>query len=88
MRELDGIVYSSQPTAVRERPGGFTLERVRERIGPAGERSTEHDVIHLDRLSAAELETEGRAAGLKPRGTTTVAATAEHVGSVVVILGA
>ncbi len=88
MRELDGVVYSSQPTAVRERPDGFVLERVRERIGPRGERSAEHDVIHLDRLTAAELESEGMAAGLAPRGTIVVPATPDHVGSVVVMLGA
>ncbi len=88
MRELDGVVYSSQPTAVRERPDGFVLERLRERIGPGGERSTQRDVIQLDHLSAAELEQEACDAGLILRGTEVVAPTAEHVGSVVVILGA
>jgi SAM-dependent methyltransferase len=88
MRELDGVVYSSQPTAVRERPDGFVLERLRERIGPGGERSTEHDVIRLDRVSARELEEEAAAAGLRLRETVTVPATSDHVGSVVVILGA
>lgn len=87
MRELDGVVYSSQPTVVRERPGGFVLERLRERIGPRGERSSEHDVIHLDHCSTPELEAEARAAGLRPRQSLTVPATADHVGSTVVILG-
>jgi SAM-dependent methyltransferase len=88
IRELDGIVYSSQPTAVREHPGGFVLERLRERIGPGGERSTEHDVIQLARLTASELEEEAKGAGLALRDSVTVPATADHVGSVVVILGA
>ncbi len=88
MREVDGTVYSSQPVAVRERPEGFTLERLRERIAPGGERSIEPDVIHLDRLKAFELGQEARALGLTPRGTTAVPETAEHVGSVVVMLGA
>ena len=88
MREVEGVVYSSQPTAVRERSGGFVLERLRERIGPVGERTIEHDVIHLDRVSAAELEAEAEGAGLVPRGTITVPATPDHVGSVVVMLGA
>ncbi len=88
MRELDGVVYSSQPTAVRERSGGFVLERLRERIGPGGERSAEHDTVHLDRVTAAELEQEARETGLIARGTNVIAPTADHVGSVVVILGA
>jgi SAM-dependent methyltransferase len=88
MREVDGTVYSSQPIAVRERPDGFTLERLRERIGPHGERSTEPDVIHLDRLTASELATEAAGLGLTPGGTRVVPETPDHVGSVVVILGA
>jgi SAM-dependent methyltransferase len=87
IRELGGTVYSSQPTAVRERPDGFILERTRERIGPAGERDIEPDVIHLDRLSAAQLEDEARGIGLTPRTATMVPETPDHVGSVVVILG-
>lgn len=85
--ELDGVVYSSQPTAVREQPGSFVLERLRERISPKGERSSELDVIHLDRLSAAELGREARAVGLTPCRTTEVPETADHVGSLVVMLG-
>lgn len=87
IRELDGVVYSSQPTAVRESPDGFVLERLRERIGPAGDRDSEPDVIHLDRLPAAQLEAEARAIGLTPRTAAVVPETVDHVGSVVVILG-
>ena len=87
IREFDGVVYSSQPTAVREDRGGFVLERLRERITPEGERSAEHDLIRLDRLSTPELEAEARAAGLVRRGTTVIPATDDHVGSVVVIFG-
>lgn len=87
IREFDGVVYSSQPTAVREAPDGFVLERMRERIGPAGDRSAEPDLIHLDRLSALELETEATSVGLAARATIVVPETPDHVGSVVVILG-
>jgi SAM-dependent methyltransferase len=87
MRELDGIVYSSQPTAVREEAAGFVLERLRERISPDGERTSQPDVIRLDRVSAAELEREAQAVGLTPCGTTAVPETVDHVGSVVVMLG-
>jgi SAM-dependent methyltransferase len=87
MVELDGVVYSSQPTAVRELPDGFVLERLRERIDPAGERSIEPDVIHLDRVTGPQLAAEAKAAGLTPLGTQIVPETPDHVGSVVVILG-
>src|SRR5205085_4012950 len=66
MRELDGVVYSSQPIAVREEEDGFVLERVREIVGRRGERTTARDVIRLDRLTAAGLEREAGAAGLRP----------------------
>ncbi len=85
--EIDGVVYSSQPTAVREDPGGFILERLRERIDTEGGRTAAQDRIRLDRLSAPELEREARAAGLSARGRRTVCATSDHVGSVVVMLG-
>lgn len=87
LREIDGVVYSSQPTAVREDAGAFVLQRLRERIDAAGRRSATEDRIRLDRLSAPELEREGARAGLRPRGRTPVAATQDHVGSVVVMLG-
>ena len=86
MRERDGIIYSSQPIAVREEPEYFVLERLRERIDPAGERVTEPDVIRLDRLTAAELEAEAREVGLLSGGSVTVPETVDHVGSVVVVL--
>lgn len=86
IRELDGVVYSSQPTAVREEGDGFVLERLRERIGLAGERSTESDLIRLDHLTAPELEAEASDAGLRPRARVVVPETPEHVGSVVVTL--
>ncbi|MFI5038715.1 MAG: class I SAM-dependent methyltransferase, partial [Solirubrobacterales bacterium] len=51
IREVDGVVYSSLPTAVRADPDGFVLERRRERISVSGSRSVEQDVIRLDRLT-------------------------------------
>jgi SAM-dependent methyltransferase len=87
MRELDGVVYSSQPTAVRELDDAYVLERLRETIGRHGERTTEHDVVRIDRLSPATLEREAGAAGLTPMGRRLIPETGDHVGSVVVILG-
>jgi SAM-dependent methyltransferase len=87
IRELDGVVYSSQPTAVREVRKGFVLERLRETIGPNGVRKAERDVIHLDRVTVAQLERDARTAGLVARGRVSVPATDDHVGSVVVTVG-
>jgi len=87
IRELDGIVYSSQPTAVREDREGFVLERLRETIRPDGVRQVEHDLIRLDRVNASQLEREARTVGILAGGCESVAATDDHVGSVVVKLG-
>jgi SAM-dependent methyltransferase len=86
IRELEGVVYSSQPTAVRQDHGGFVLERRRETIDGSGHRSVEQDVIRIDALIADELEREGAAAGLRAAGRSEVAPTSDHVGSVVVML--
>ena len=76
----------SQPTAVRAIAGATRIERVRHTIGPDGARSTAHDVIELAAVSAAELEAEGAAAGLRPEPARTIEPTPEHVGSEVVLL--
>jgi SAM-dependent methyltransferase len=88
IRELDGVVYSSQPTAVREDPGGFTLERRRETVARDGQRTVEQDLIRIDSLSAGQLEREAADAGLLPAGRTEIPPTVDHVGSVVVMLHA
>jgi SAM-dependent methyltransferase len=87
MREIHGVVYSSQPTAVREDPHGFTLERLRETITANGRRTTEPDVVRLDHVAADRLEQEARAAGLRPLGREIIPPTGDHVGSVVVKIG-
>jgi SAM-dependent methyltransferase len=86
--ERDGVVYSSQPTAICAQPDGFVLARRREVIAPDGSRGTEEDLIHLDRLDATGLEREGAAAGLTPAGRLLVAPTHDYAGSTVVMLGA
>lgn len=87
IREIDGVVYCSQPTAVREDSRGFILERQREVIAPDGRRDVAQDTIRLDRLTAATLEREAARAGLRPLARELVPATDEYVGSVVVRLG-
>ena len=84
--ERDGWRYVSQPTAVRERPEGTRIERLRHTIAPGGERTSEEDVIVLARLTAGGLIAEGAAAGLCPEPTRQIEPTDDHVGSEVVIL--
>jgi SAM-dependent methyltransferase len=86
--EVDGVVYSSQPTAVRAGQDVFVLERRREIVSPSGELSREQDVIHLDRLQPAQLEEEARTAGLTVHPRHAIGPTQDYVGSVVVMLGA
>jgi SAM-dependent methyltransferase len=85
IRERDGVVYSSQPTAVREEDDGFVLERLRETVTADGHRLAEHDVIRLDGLGADQLEREALAAGLAAAGRRAIPATQDHVGSLVVM---
>jgi SAM-dependent methyltransferase len=97
---VDGLLYLSRATRVSEQARSVVIERERRVIvdppdaggRPAtrtceGEGSPERDVIELDRLSARELEREGREAGLRPSMRREVPATDEHVGSLVVVLG-
>ncbi len=86
--ELDGVVYSSRPTAVRTDGHGFLLEREREIVTAEGRRCAERDRIHLDALDAEQLEGEAFAEGLRRVGQERIAATADHVGTAVVMLGA
>jgi SAM-dependent methyltransferase len=87
MVERDGIVYSSRPVRVRAEPQGYVLERMREVVSADGARSTSADSVTLDLLTAAELEGEAAALGLRVGPRHPIAATAEHVGSTVVMLG-
>jgi SAM-dependent methyltransferase len=86
--EQDGVVYASRPVAVRLSDGRLVLERLREIVGPDGRRVIEDHAISLDRLSAAELVEEARAAGLQPSGRARIAATRDYAGSEVVTLRA
>lgn len=88
LRELDGVVYSSQPTAVRAGEGAYVLERRREIVQRDGRHTVDEDRIRLAALRAGELEREGELAGLSVRPRRTIAATSDYVGSTVVILGA
>ena len=87
VRELDGVVYCSRPTAVRTDDDGFQLERRRETVATDGKLEVELDLIHLDRLDPETLEREAGAAGLTATGRRIIPSTGDYVGSVVVMLG-
>lgn len=84
--EAGGWRYVSQPTAVRRVHGGMRIERLRHTIAPGGERSSAEDVVVLAAVSAAELEREGAAVGLRALPGRSVEPTDDHVGSAVVLL--
>jgi SAM-dependent methyltransferase len=86
--EADGVVYSSQPTAVRAEADGFVLERRRETVTADGRRLVEKNLIRLDRLAPEELEQEAAVAGLRSAGRASIQATRDYVGSSVVMLRA
>jgi len=88
IREIDGVVYASRPVRVVDEGPGVTIERLREVVDRDGSRSESADVVRLARLSPAELEREGAAAGFEILPRRIVPATDEFVGSTVVILGA
>jgi hypothetical protein len=88
VREVNGIVYSSQPTAVRADRGGFVLERRREIVSLQGDLTVEENVIRLDRLTVRGFEREGVAAGFERGGRAHVPATEDYSGSEVVVLHA
>jgi len=88
MRERDGWLWASHPIAVRSRPGGMVIVRVRETVAPDGTRTVADDEIVLTRTTAADLEAAGSRAGLEPLPRLLVPETGDYVGSEVVVLRA
>jgi SAM-dependent methyltransferase len=84
--EQDGWRFVSQPLAIRLRPGTMRIERLRELIAPGGARTAEEDAIELALVSAGQLAAEAAPHGLRPEPSVHVPATADHVGSEVVLL--
>ena len=81
-----GWRFASQPTAVRKLPDVTRIERIRRATAPDGSVTVEEDVIELARMTAAQLEAEGRAAGFTPEPARSIAATSDHVGTEVVMM--
>jgi SAM-dependent methyltransferase len=88
---LHGDLYESRATRVRVGMRSVVIERERKVIAagnaPSGE-VCEHDTVELARVSRSQLQREGRKAGLKPVDARAVAATEDHIGSIVVMLRA
>jgi SAM-dependent methyltransferase len=86
MDVIDGTSYYSQPIALRDVGERMAIERVRTVVTATGERSSCEDVIHLDKVDAAQVEAEALRAGLRPAGRRLIAPTDEHEGTTVVML--
>jgi SAM-dependent methyltransferase len=83
--EHHGWVYSSLPLDVRREPGGVAVERLRQRVSPAGELDEQRHTQLLDSLTVGQLELEAAQHGLRAVERHEVPATADHVGSMVVV---
>ena len=83
--EREGWIFSSLPLDVRPEPGGVAVERLRQRVSPAGELREERHTELLDALPVEQLEREAAEHGLTPVERRRVDATPDHVGSMVVV---
>jgi SAM-dependent methyltransferase len=85
-REVDGWVYSSQPTETFVGIELIRARRLRQTVSPTGELSEEMSEDVLCTLRAQRLEQEASRAGLRSAGHRMVPQTEDHVGSTVVLL--
>lgn len=83
---IDGTSYFSQPVALRDVGDRMAIERVRTVVRASCERWSTDDVIHLDKVDAAQVEAEAVAVGLTPERARVIPPTEEHVGTTVVML--
>jgi SAM-dependent methyltransferase len=84
--EAGGRRFLSQPVAVRDVPGAVRIERIRQIVGPEGERTSADDVIELRSVGAEALAEEAARHGLRAEPPLDIPPTDEHVGSTVVML--
>jgi SAM-dependent methyltransferase len=87
VREVDGWVYSSLPLEAVVGEEHIHVHRLRQRVAPSGELSEEPDSVTICTLTVDELEAEAAEVGLVPIERLLIEATADHVGSTVVVLG-
>ena len=86
MAVIDGTSYFSQPVALRDVGDRMAIERVRTIVTATGTRTTFDDVIHLDKVDAAQVEAEAMQIGLRPLPARVIPPTEEHEGTTVVML--
>jgi SAM-dependent methyltransferase len=85
--EVDGVRYASRPLAVVDEGERAAIHRLRQVQDAGGAITSEsHDVIRLDRVSAAEVAEEAEALGLTAESALRIPATDVYVGSTVVVL--
>jgi SAM-dependent methyltransferase len=85
--EVDGVRYASRPLAVIDEGERAAIHRLRQVEGSGGEITSEtHDVIRLDRVSAAEVAEEAEELGFTAESALRIPATDVYVGSTVVVL--
>jgi SAM-dependent methyltransferase len=87
VREVDGWVYSSLPLEAVVGPEHIHVRRLRQRVSPSGELTDTPDEVTICTLTAEDLEAEAAEVGLVPIERVYIGATADHVGSTVVVLG-
>jgi hypothetical protein len=80
------VRYTSRPLAVVDEGERAAIHRLRQ-VEAGGEITSEsHDVIRLDRVTAAEVGEEAEAAGFTAESALRIPATDVYVGSTVVVL--
>ncbi len=84
-REVDGWVYSSLPVDSYVDDDRIRVRRLRQTVSPGGELSEAVDEVVLRALDAPTLESEAERSRLRPGGRRLIPATADHVGSTVVL---
>ena len=81
-----GARFYSQPVALRDEGDRMAIERIRTVVLPTGQQRASDDVIHLDKVDAAQVGHEAQAVGLSPQQPRAIPPTDEHVGTTVVML--
>jgi hypothetical protein len=88
VREILGVRYASQLLSVVQDGSRAAIHRRREVTGPDGTFESQDVVVHLDRVTAAEVEAEARRLGFVIERRRFVPQTEEYLGATVVLLRA
>ena len=86
VREVEGYVFSSLPMGVEVEDGAIAVRRLRQTVAPDGSLDEREHTIRLRDVSPETLEREGREHGLRPAARRGIPPTADHLGSVIVVM--